>query len=147
MDSNQNAKKWLKTNWPNMKVADVCWTMENGNFPQFVVDYLINNWVKVNNEMGGTYCESEYYENTYKQQEMIRQRNLRVSRFGTEETKHGETTYQRDFRLQKTGMDKRNQKALEVLVNEGSEAAVKHMFTDDVAGGQLSYSEMRSRYG
>jgi len=147
MDSNQNAKKWLKTNWPNMKVADVCWTMDKGEFPQFVINYLVNNWIKVNNEAGGTYCDPQYYENVYKPKEMQRRRNLYVSRFGTEETKNGETTYQRDSRLKKTGMDKRNQKALEVLVNEGSDAAVKHMFTDDVTGRQLSYSEMRSRYG
>ena len=44
-------------------------------------------------------------------------------------------------------MDERNKKAYKVLATKGEAAAVKHMFTDDKTGRQLSYSEMRSRYG
>jgi hypothetical protein len=44
-------------------------------------------------------------------------------------------------------MDEPNKKALGVMVNEGMDAAVKHMFTDQESGRQLSYAEMRSRYG
>lgn len=44
-------------------------------------------------------------------------------------------------------MDKPNKKALDVMATEGMEAAVKHMFTDQESGRQLSYSEMRMRYG
>ena len=45
------------------------------------------------------------------------------------------------------GMDDRNKKANDVLKNEGTAAAVKHMFTDDNSGKTLSYAEMRQRYG
>ena len=44
-------------------------------------------------------------------------------------------------------MDEPNKKALDVMANEGMDAAVKHMFTDQESGRQLSYAEMRSRYG
>ena len=44
-------------------------------------------------------------------------------------------------------MDEPNKKALDVMANEGTDAAVKHMFTDQESGRQLSYAEMRSRYG
>tara|TARA_B110000879_G_scaffold132800_1_gene174014 strand:- start:10 stop:261 length:252 start_codon:yes stop_codon:yes gene_type:complete len=44
-------------------------------------------------------------------------------------------------------MDEDNKKALNVMKTEGADAAVKHMFTDQETGQQLSYSEMRMRYG
>lgn len=45
-------------------------------------------------------------------------------------------------------MDHYNAKAYKVLVNEGFDAAQKHMFTDqDDPSRQLSYAEMRMRYG
>ena len=44
-------------------------------------------------------------------------------------------------------MDKDNKKALNVMKTEGIDGAVKHMFTDQKTGRQLSYSEMRMRYG
>ena len=44
-------------------------------------------------------------------------------------------------------MNDNNTKAMDVWANEGVDAAVKHMFTDQETGKQLSYAEMRSRYG
>ena len=44
-------------------------------------------------------------------------------------------------------MDDNNKEALKVAAEEGMDAAVKHMFTDQKSGRQLSYAEMRSRYG
>ena len=40
-----------------------------------------------------------------------------------------------------------NMKAKEVLFNEGIDAGIKHMFTDNETGRKLTYSEMRDRYG
>ena len=45
------------------------------------------------------------------------------------------------------GMDDANKKALDVMATEGMDSAIKHMFTDQKTGRQLSYGEMRSRYG
>ena len=45
------------------------------------------------------------------------------------------------------GMDEPNSKAFNVLATEGSNAFIKHVFTDQETGRALSYSEMRSRYG
>ena len=44
-------------------------------------------------------------------------------------------------------MDKANQKAMNVWVNEGETAAIKHMFTDQETGRERSYAEMRMLYG
>ena len=44
------------------------------------------------------------------------------------------------------GMDDSNRAATKVLVNEGSDAFVKHCFTGD-NGKTLSYAEMRARFG
>ena len=52
-----------------------------------------------------------------------------------------------EFLANCNGMDDRNKKANDVLKNEGTAAAVKHMFTDDNSGKTLSYAEMRQRYG
>ena len=45
------------------------------------------------------------------------------------------------------GMDEANRAALQVMANEGSAAAVKHMSTDQKTGRKLSYAEMRMLYG
>lgn len=44
-------------------------------------------------------------------------------------------------------MDDKNRKALNVFAEKGADAAIAHMFTDQSTGRQLSYAEMRSRYG
>ena len=128
-----DGKAWLAANWPVMRVADVNWTMERGEFPSYVKDYICNSgdWVKVNDENGGTYCEKVHFEQSYK-------KNMIARGWTPPET------VQQKFN---NGMDERNKAALKVLQTEGTDAAVKHMFTDDKTGGQLSYSEMRSRYG
>ena len=45
------------------------------------------------------------------------------------------------------GMDEANKKALNVMNEQGPKEFIKHVFTDQETGRQLSYSEMRSRYG
>ena len=52
----------------------------------------------------------------------------------------------KDLDLDK-GMDDANKKALDVMATKGIDEAVKHMFTDQKTGRQLSYGEMRMRYG
>ena len=44
-------------------------------------------------------------------------------------------------------MDKNNQKALDIGVSKGSEEMVKHMLKHPESGRELSYAEMRMRYG
>ena len=133
MTRDAQGKLWLEKKWPNMRVADVNWTMERGEFPSYVKDYICNSgdWIKVNHENGGTYCDKVHFEQSYK-------KNMIARGWTPPET------VQQEFN---NGMDERNKAALKVLQTEGTDAAVKHMFTDDKTGGQLSYSEMRSRYG
>ena len=44
-------------------------------------------------------------------------------------------------------MDSNNKQALNVWAEQGEKAAIAHMFTDQETGRQLSYGEMRMRYG
>jgi hypothetical protein len=44
------------------------------------------------------------------------------------------------------GMDNRNREAMKVLINGTTEDFIKHVHTGD-NGEQLSYAEMRARYG
>ena len=45
------------------------------------------------------------------------------------------------------GMDEVNKKALEVLQTKGEKEFIKHVFTDQSTGKELSYAEMRMRFG
>ena len=123
-------KEWLQENWPNVKALDHDWTMERYDYPQYVRDGIAANWVKVNDENGGTWHEPNYHK------EMGAGGAHRGAGAGAH----------RASRL-RVGMDDANKKALDVMQNEGMEAAVKHMFTDQESGRQLSYGEMRMRYG
>jgi len=118
----ENGAQWLYTKWPNMKKMDMNWTAERYDYPQYVRQYIEENWIKVSDENGGTY-----------QKPVI------------EEEKTFATGIQNSTFYQ--GMDNTNKLATDVMANEGMEAAVKHMFTDQDTGRQLSYSEMRSRFG
>lgn len=51
-----------------------------------------------------------------------------------------------DVYAKAVGMDDRNRTAMKVMINGTREEFVKHVFTGD-KGEQLSYSEMRARYG
>ena len=44
-------------------------------------------------------------------------------------------------------MDDHNKKAADVMKTQGMDAAIQHMFTDQETGRQLTYGEMRARYG
>ena len=44
-------------------------------------------------------------------------------------------------------MDDHNKKAADVMKTQGLDAAIQHMFTDQETGRQLTYGEMRARYG
>ena len=55
-------KKWLQENWPNVKALDHDWAMERYDYPQYVRDGIAENWVKVNDENGGTWYEPNYHK-------------------------------------------------------------------------------------
>ena len=116
-------KKWLQENWPNVNALDHDWTMERYNYPQYVRDGIAENWVKVNDENDGTWYEPNYHKE-----------------MGAGAPRGGASGLSE-------GMDDTNKKALDVMQNEGMNAAIKHMFTDQESGRQLSYGEMRMRYG
>jgi molecular chaperone GrpE (heat shock protein) len=44
-------------------------------------------------------------------------------------------------------MDDANKEATHIMCTQGVETGIKHMFTDQDTGRELTYSEMRSRFG
>jgi hypothetical protein len=144
-------KEWLQNNWPKLRALDHNWTMERYDFPQYVRNGIAANWIKVNNENGGTWEEPEYnrsklaasvdYSDTVNNalQKII---NTAVK----DDNGRSFAKVWKDIGFSK-GMDDANKKGLDIMENEGMDAAVKYMFTDKESGRQLSYSEMRTRYG
>ncbi len=57
-----DGEKWMKQNWPNARAVDHDWTMEKYDYPQYVREWIKKNWIKVNDNNGGTYYEKNYFE-------------------------------------------------------------------------------------
>lgn len=51
-----------------------------------------------------------------------------------------------NFSIPNSGMDEANKKAMKVLTTRGTGEFIKHVFTGD-NGKQLTYAEMRAKYG
>jgi len=66
---------------------------------------------------------------------------------GKDSTSIGENISTKEKYIFYDHMDDTNKKAMDVLQSKGINAAVEHMFTDQESGRQLSYAEMRDRYG
>ena len=49
--------------------------------------------------------------------------------------------------MDKKTEEKKQIEAINILKTKGTSAFIKHVFTDKETGKQLSYSEMRERYG
>ena len=148
MTDSQNAQTWLNTHFPNCKALDENWTFERYDYPEIVRHWIRNNWIKVSDDNGGTYHEPIYhrekfphlYEKKTENPEEKQDADAQLEK----EREFGENFKQGPFYRQ---MDEHNKGAVDVMASEGMEAAVKHMFTDQESGRQLSYSEMRMRYG
>jgi hypothetical protein len=161
--SDELAKKWLKTKFSNMPYGDVNWTMKRYNwhavsncnkylYPDYVYEYIKNNWVKKNDNNGGTYHEPGYEKKCLKDdcrkkqkeeknkpqtvQEIIRNK-IKKDPSGKAHAKFYQQTVFAE------AMDDNNKEALKVAAEEGINAAAKYMMSS--AGGD--YARMRSMYG
>ena len=144
MNPQENEKtwqEWLQENWPNMRALDHNWTMERYDYPQYVRDGIAENWIKVNDENGGTWHEPNYHK-----KKLDESAESAASADASADNGKSFATAYKDTGLSER-MDDANKKALDVMQNEGMNAAIKHMFTDQESGRQLSYGEMRMRYG
>jgi len=54
-------QKWLQENCPNVKALDHG-QWERYDYPQYVRDGITENWIKVNDENGGTWHEPNYHK-------------------------------------------------------------------------------------
>jgi len=166
MDSSQNNwQKWLQENWPNVRALDNDWTMERYDYPQYVRDGIMENWTKVNDDNGGTWYEPVYLETKYGTIEAAIKAISGITTKTVDDTtktvdfenfvnnvenkdddgKSFATAY-KDAGFD-AGMDDANKKGIDIMEKDGMKAAVKYMFTDQDSGRQLSYGEMRMRYG
>lgn len=153
--STKNKNGWLLKHWPNARVVDKNWTMSRYDYPQEVRDWIESNWIKINDNNGGTWSEPEYYKTRIQKKteqqsvENPEDKDKGESKDAGDDASDAGRSFAQEYN--KTtfykGMDDNNKKALNVMAKEGMEAAVKHMFTDSTTGHQLSYGEMRSRYG
>jgi hypothetical protein len=127
---NPQSNEWLLEYWPKVRFVDKNGTMERYDYPQEVRDWIETNWIKINDDNGGTWSEPKYHMEKKKKQECGK-------KFAEDYKKTG----------LHNGMDELNKKALDVMATEGMDSAIKHMFTDQETGNQLSYGAMRTRYG
>ena len=146
-------QKWIQENNPNCRLLDHDLTMERYNYPKEVRNWIKDNWIKVNDENGGTYHEPEYHKKrTQKQQPLPHQqeqKHVENIEEGEEKDENNGKAFAQEYK--KTpfydAMDNANKKGIDVMASQGMETAVKHMFTDQKTGRTLSYGEMRTRYG
>lgn len=147
-------QKWMQENWPNCRALDHDWTMERYDYPLEVRNWIKDNWIKVNDENGGTYHEPEYHKKrTQKHKppptQLPQQPPQPVENPEEEKKEDNGQAFAQAYK--KTPfydiMDDANKKGLDVMATKGMEAAVNHMFTDQKTGRTLSYGEMRMRYG
>ena len=117
-------------NWPNVRIATKTTLMERQGFPIFVQEYIEETWIKVSDTSGGIWEEPDYH---YQQQKrkLLRQ----------------EYTRKAELTLPILDMDKNNKKAMEIIIEKGIDAGIKHMFTHPKTGQAMTYSEMRRMYG
>ena len=144
---------WLATNFENLETLDRNWTMERYDFPQNVRSWIEENWIKVSDVCGGTYTKPGNI--------LVNKKESTAIKATTEEAVAEEGVAEKAVETKQTAksvaqmykknnylvMDDLNKKAMVVMATRGMDAAVKHMFTDQDTGRQLSYGEMRMRYG
>ena len=151
-------KEWLQNNWPKLRALDHNWTMERYDFPQYVRNGISANWIKVNNENGGTWEEPEYNRSKLQSVDDAVDYSDTVDTAVNDALQKIINTAVKDDNGRSfakvwkdigfsEGMDDANKKGLDIMESEGMDAAVKYMFTDQKSGQQLSYSGMRMRYG
>ena len=54
-------QKWLQENCPNVKALDHN-QWERYDYPQYVRDGITENWIKLNDENGGTWYDPNYHK-------------------------------------------------------------------------------------
>ena len=144
-----NPQQWLQNRFPNCRALDENWTFERYDYPENVRQWIRENWIKVSDNNGGTYHEPTYHREKFPhlyEKEVVNPEEQKDEK--EDAPKEGQAFAQAYKETEfYDGMDDANKKAVNVMAEQGMEAAVKHMFTDEKSGRQLSYAEMRSLYG
>lgn len=136
--SEQHGAQWLRNNEPNMKTMDMNWTADRYDYPQYVRDYIANNWIKVSDRNGGTYTKPQSHNDDEGKYDGD-------PRAGNGSKFYKESSFAQSYLKSSAakGMDDNNKNAMNVWANKGADAAVKHMM--EQAGSD--YGRMRSMFG
>ena len=143
-DNNFNGAEWLKSNFPNCTKLDHDWTMERYDFPDYVRKHIEENWYKISDENGGTYCKTIHSK--------VKQSKISYGLTNKIPLEHDTgLKYAKDFKTNYSeaynSMDKNNKHIMDVMESDGTSAAISEMFKHPDSGRTLSYAEMRSFYG
>ena len=140
-------QQWLLDRFPNCRALDENWTFERYDYPENVRQWIRDNWIKVSDNNGGTYHEPTYHREKFPH--LYEKEKPDESKDEKEDPKKSGQEFAEAYTKTEfyDEMDDANKKAVNVMAEQGMEAAVKHMFTDQNTGRSLSYAEMRSRYG
>tara|TARA_Y100000816_G_C26011264_1_gene528757 strand:+ start:589 stop:1014 length:426 start_codon:yes stop_codon:yes gene_type:complete len=136
---------WLNNHNPNLtSIIDAESVFEQYKYPTNVRQYIRSKWFEMCSENKCNYFKfkPKSYETHVKEKNNTEQ----VTNTQTDDSSKEFACNYKKTEFYKN-MNDNNTKAMDVWANEGVDAAVKHMFTDQETGKQLSYAEMRSRYG
>ena len=140
-------QQWLQNRFPNCRALDENWTFARYDYPENVRQWIRENWIKVSEDSGGTYHEPNYHREKFPH--LYTKETVDETKDEKEDALKEGQAFAQSYKETPfyEGMDDANKKAVNVMAEEGMEAAVNHMFTDEKSGRTLSYAEMRSRYG
>ena len=136
---------WLNDHNPNLtSIIDAEWVFDQYKYPINVRQYIRNTWFEICSENKCNYFK--FKPKSYKTPVEEKNNTEQVTNTPTDnDSKEFACNFKKTVFYK--GMDTNNSKAMDVWESKGVEAAVKHMFTDQETGKQLSYSQMRSMYG
>tara|TARA_Y100000389_G_C17470670_1_gene530363 strand:+ start:5121 stop:5567 length:447 start_codon:yes stop_codon:yes gene_type:complete len=131
---------WMNRHFPSCKKIDIECAEGKYEMPDYVVTWIKNSWKKIDDLNGGTYVLM-----SLPKPRLVR--GCATDPLPDQWLEDVNTTEPINWSINPNNMDKYNKEAFKVLTTEGPDNAFKFMSVDPETGTELSYSEMRARYG
>ena len=65
--NNPQPPQWFTQRFPVCVKFDKLWTLDRYDAPPDILPWFDQNWIKINDNNGGTYCEPNYHREKYPQ--------------------------------------------------------------------------------